>query len=113
MFSGRPVSLNHRQNWANHQGENSVYFSSDPRTCKPTDILQFQFIAYSFYSAIYSGFVEIANIKSYQQHRLKYIEKGKCKGSSFKNAVKKADDFLLDPIVIIITIRCFSYDRVV
>lgn len=55
---------------------------------------------HTIYSSLRSGFVEIANVKSYQQHRAKYVEKGKSKGSSFGNAVKKADEFSMDPIVI-------------
>lgn len=47
----------------------------------------------------YSGFVEIVNIKSYQQYRSKFIEKGN--GALFKTAVQRADDYLMDPIVII------------
>lgn len=103
MCSGQLVSCNHHQNWANHREENSAYFSSDQKICKST-----QFYSLSVLCSVhckllilfvYSGFVEIANIKSYQQNRSKYIVKGKSKGFSFQNAVEKADEFSKNPIV--------------
>lgn len=44
-----------------------------------------------------SGFVDIGNVQSYQQHRSKFVGIGK--GPDFKTAVQNVDEFLRDPIV--------------
>lgn len=113
IYSGRLVLYKHHQNWANRREENFACFSLDQQTCTAID--KHNFYAVQLFINLYlllflknSGFVEIANIKSYLQHRAKYVDKGKSKGFRFKDAVQKADEFLMDPIVNM----HFSYFRI-
>lgn len=56
---------------------------------------------------IYSGFIESNNIEDYLPNREKYLNKGR--GSDYKNAIAKIDEFLADPLVNISFVLLIQY----
>lgn len=58
----------------------------------------------------FSGFVQRTKINDYTQNREKFVKKGR--GEAFREAVKRIDEFISNPIVCIksYTTNCFLFD---
>lgn len=61
------------------------------------------------FTLIYSGFIEANNIEDYLPNREKYLNRGR--GSDYKNAIAKIDEFLTDPLVIISFVLLIRYEK--